>query len=374
MKKLALVGSSGSIGRQVLDVVRRYPDRYQIVTLSVNRSTDALLQQIEEFHPAFVAVADEGCRLPTVPAVRVGYGAQAVAEAAAYSGVDMSVIAVVGMCGLEPVLAAVRAEKTVALANKESLVAGGRLVTQTAREKNVSILPIDSEHSAVWQCLRFGGEVKRILLTASGGAYYGRKRAELVGITPEQAVRHPNWDMGKKISVDSATMMNKGLEIIEARWLFDTEKIDYIVHPQSIIHSMVEFTDGTVAAQLSNPSMDIPIQLALSYPDRLPSGTPPLDFSKNLTFFPPDEENFPLPAVCRAAMRKGGNLPCAVNAANEAAVQLFLSHKIRFTDIYDIVENALDADFIAAPSLADLHATFGDVFARAVRNNNGRTA
>lgn len=374
MKKLALVGSSGSIGRQVLDVVRRYPDRYQIVTLAVNRSTDVLLRQIEEFHPAFVAVADESCRLSAVPGVRVGYGAQAVAEAAAYSGADMSVIAVVGMCGLEPVLAAVRAGITVALANKESLVAGGRLVTQTAREKGVAILPIDSEHSAVWQCLRFGGAVKRILLTASGGAYYGRKRAELVDVTPEQAVKHPNWNMGKKISVDSATMMNKGLEIIEARWLFDTEKIDYIVHPQSIIHSMVEFVDGTVAAQLSNPSMDIPIQLALSYPDRLPSGTPPLDFGKSLTFFPPDEENFPLPAVCRAAMRKGGNLPCAVNAANEAAVGLFLSHKIRFTDIYDIVENALDTAYIAEPSLADLHATFGDVFARVVRNNNGRTA
>lgn len=372
MRTLAVIGSSGSIGRQVLDVVRRYPDKFRVAALSVYDSTDVLAEQIAEFRPTFAAVGNEArAKTPLkVPGCTVAYGADAVAAAAARTDVDMTVVSVVGMCGLRPVLSAIDAGKTVALANKESLVAGGALVMDAAKRKGVDILPIDSEHSAVWQCLRFGGAFKRIILTASGGAYYGRRRDKLADVTPEQAVRHPNWNMGRKISVDSATMMNKGLEIIEARWLFDAENIDYIVHPESIVHSMVEFTDGAVAAQMSVPSMDIPIQLALSYPERLPSGTPRLDFSKPLRFLPPDEENFPLPAVCRAALRAGGNRPCAVNAANEAAVQLFLSHKIRFTDIYDIVENALlSGDMIARPTERDIYATFDEMYARVMREH-----
>lgn len=370
MTRLAVIGSSGSIGRQVLDVVRRYPDRFSVAALSVYDSTDVLAEQIREFKPAFAAVGNADRRSASLSGCRIGFGAEAVAEAAAYPGADMAVVATVGMSGLRPVMAAIEAGKTIALANKESLVAAGALVTAAAARRGVDIRPIDSEHSAVWQCLRFGGAVRRILLTASGGPFFGRTRTELRDVTPEQAVRHPNWNMGQKISVDSATMMNKGLEIIEARWLFGTETIDYIVHRESIVHSMVEFVDGTIAAALSYPSMDIPIQLALGYPDRLPSGTPRLDFSKKLTFLPPDEQTFPLPAVCRAAMEKGGNIPCAVNAANEAAVRLFLSHKIRFTDIYDIVENALSyPGFTADPDLGDIYATFDAVYGKVMREH-----
>ena len=373
MKKLAVIGSSGSIGRQTLEVVRRYPEKFSVASLAVRESVGTLERQIREFRPTFAAVADESIAAGfprEICGCRVAFGAEAVAQAASVPEADMTVMAVVGMSGLRPVLAAIEAGKDIALANKESLVAAGAAVTSAAQKKCVKIIPVDSEHSAVWQCLRFGGDVRRIILTASGGPFRGMTRDRLREVSPEQAVRHPNWNMGKKISVDSATMMNKGLEIIEARWLFGTDKIDYVIHPESIIHSMVEFVDGAVAAQMSTPSMDITIQLALSYPDRLPSGTAPLAFDKNLTFMPPDEKNFPLPAVCREAMRKGGNIPCAVNAANEAAVKLFLSHKIRFTDIYDIVEKYLTyTGFTADPDTADIYATFDDVYSGVMREN-----
>lgn len=363
MKRLGLLGSTGSIGRQVLDVVRRYPDRFSVSALTAHRNVELLAAQAAEFRPSFVGVTGEKRE---VAGVRdVVYGRDALTEAATRDDVDVVVVAVVGMCGLSAVMAAIEAGKTVALANKESLVAGGELVMRAAAEHGVDILPIDSEHSAVWQCLSFGKTFKRIILTASGGPFFGQTRDFLRNVTPEQAVKHPNWNMGAKISVDSATMMNKGLEIIEAARLFATDRIDYIVHRESIIHSMVEFEDGTVAAQLAPPSMDIPIQLALSFPERLPSGTPAFDFSIPLTFHKPDEENFPMPALARESLRMGGNAPCVLNAANEAAVRLFLEHKIGFCDIYEIVRDALyTAPKVPSPTLDDVYATYAETVAK----------
>lgn len=368
MKKIAILGSSGSIGIQTLNVVRMHPDEFEIIALCVNKDIDTLRKQINEFHPKFAGISDENAYLKSKDLfsndITVFSGDNALCDIASLD-VDILVVAVVGMCGLRAVMCALSRGTTVALANKESLVAGGKLVTDTAARTGKRILPIDSEHSAVWQCLHCGSdrELKRIILTASGGPFYGRDRNFLQSVTPEMAVRHPTWNMGKKISVDSATMMNKALEIIEARWLFDTEKIDYIIHPQSIIHSMVEYIDGSIIAQIAKPSMELPIQYALSYPKRIQYDAVEFKFDKNLTFAEPDESVFPLPKLAKQVLSCGGNAPCVFNAANEAYVQLFLDNKIGFCDISINIENILNTwDFIQNPTIEDIYATFNEVY------------
>lgn len=373
MKKIALIGSTGSIGTQVLKIVRRYPQQFKIVALSANVNSSLLIEQSKEFNPEYVAIADESKFEEVRGALncKVLCGENSLPQAAVLSCPDLVVVSVVGMCGLKSVIAAAEAGIDIALANKESLVAGGELVMNLVKQKKINLYPIDSEHSAVWQCLSAGKreDVKRIILTASGGAYYGLQKNQLEDISPEQAIKHPNWSMGKKISVDSATMMNKGLELIEARWLFDTLSLDYIIHPQSIIHSMVEFADGAVIAQMGFPDMELPIQLALTYPKRLPAATPPYDFSKNLTFFKPDEEAFPLPKIAMSALKKGGNAPAIINSANEAAVSLFLNHKIGFLQIAEIVGEELEKQKITQnPNFFDIFETHKEVYNKLMMN------
>ena len=348
MTGVCVLGSTGSIGVQTLNVIRDYPDRFRAVALVCGGNAELLAKQANEFRPAFVGISDV-TKLDFLRGA-INYDCEICADpkaqeiAASLCETDVAVAAVVGLKGLNGVVAAIEAGKKVALANKETLVACGEYVMRLAKEKNAPILPVDSEHSAVFQCLECGrkANLRRIILTASGGPFRGRTRAELSGITPEQAVKHPNWSMGRKISVDSATMMNKGLEIIEARWLFDTEKIDYIIQPESIIHSMVEYADGSVIAQIAKPTMELPIRYALAYPERLAVDAPPFDFTKDIRFFEPDEVNFPMPAYAKNALDMGGTAPAILNAANEAAVELFLNRRIGFTDIFDVVKRATD--------------------------------
>ena len=337
---LSLLGSTGSIGEQTLDVVRRRG--YRVASLAANRSVDTLYRQALEFRPELVAVYDEAAaeelRARLRPeGIRVAAGEEGLCEAAALPGADVTLTAVVGMVGLRPTLEAIGAGKRIALANKETLVAGGDIVMERARAKGVPILPVDSEHSAIFQSMLGCAdrrEVRKLLLTASGGPFFGRKRKQLSQITPAEAVAHPNWKMGRKISVDSATLMNKGLELIEAMHLFSVppERIQVVVHRESVVHSMVEYVDGCVMAQLSSPDMRLPIQLALTYPERAELDLAPLDFAKlgSLTFAEPDEETFPALALCREAAVQGGSVPAALNGANEAAVALFLGEKIPF--------------------------------------------
>ena len=347
---VAILGCTGSIGKQTLDVVRQYKDEFRVCALVCGTDAVTLIKQAEEFRPEFVGIADETkrevlCEIGYKCEICAGENAQEIA--ASLSSVDIVVASVVGLSGLKGVIAAINAGKRVALANKETLVACGKYVTELAEKKHVEILPVDSEHSAIFQCLGGGRreDLKRLILTASGGPFRGAKsRDELKNVTPEQAVRHPNWSMGKKISVDSATMMNKGLEIIEARWLFGTENIDYIIQPESIIHSMVEFNDGTVVAQIAPTDMTLPIQYALTYPKRVASKYGNYKFDRPITFIEPNEEVFPMPGLAKAAMREGGTAPAILNAANEAAVALFLNGKIGFTDITSIAEHILDIE------------------------------
>lgn len=345
---VAILGCTGSIGKQTLDVVRQYKDEFRVCALVCGTDAVTLIKQAEEFRPEFVGIADETkrevlCEIGYKCEIFAGENAQEIA--ASLSSVDIVVASVVGLSGLKGVITAINAGKRVALANKETLVACGKYVTELAAKKHVEILPVDSEHSAIFQCLGGGRreDLKRLILTASGGPFRGAKsRDELKNVTPEQAVRHPNWSMGKKISVDSATMMNKGLEIIEARWLFGTENIDYVIQPESSIHSMVEFNDGTVVAQIAPTDMTLPIQYALTYPKRVASKYGNYKFDRPITFIEPNEEVFPLPRLAREAMREGGTAPAILNAANEAAVALFLDRKIGFTDITDIAEHILN--------------------------------
>lgn len=347
---VAILGCTGSIGKQTLDVVRQYKDEFRVCALVCGTDAVTLIKQAEEFRPEFVGIADETkrealCEIDYKCEICAGENAQEIA--ASLPSVDIVVASVVGLSGLKGVIAAINAGKRVALANKETLVACGKYVTELAAKKHVEILPVDSEHSAIFQCLGDGRreDLKRLILTASGGPFRGAKsRDELKNVTPEQAVRHPNWSMGKKISVDSATMMNKGLEIIEARWLFGTENIDYIIQPESIIHSMVEFNDGTVVAQIAPTDMTLPIQYALTYPKRVASKYGNYKFDRPITFIEPNEEVFPMPGLAKAAMREGGTAPAILNAANEAAVALFLNGKIGFTDITSIAEHILDIE------------------------------
>ncbi len=345
MKRIAIIGSTGYIGTQALQIVEKYPDKFKVAALTANSNSELLIAQAKKFKSDYAGIcnADEYRKVKDSLACEVGCGTECLKDAASVD-CDIVLVAVVGCVGLISVLAAIEKGTTIALANKEPLVAAGELVTKLAREKGVELLPVDSEHSAIWQCLRAGhkSDLKRLILTASGGPFYGYDKSKLFSVTPEDAVKHPTWQMGKKISVDSATMMNKGLEIIEARWLFDTLNIDYVIHPQSIIHSMVEFCDGSVIAQMSSPDMRLPIQTAFSYPERLESDVKPLDFC-NMTFLSPKEDLFPLPKVAKKCLQTGKTAPCVMNAANEAAVALFLNGKISFLQIGELVQKTLDA-------------------------------
>ncbi|MDY4675994.1 MAG: 1-deoxy-D-xylulose-5-phosphate reductoisomerase [Candidatus Borkfalkiaceae bacterium] len=349
MKKIALLGSTGSIGRQVLGVVDRYPEEYSVVALAANSSTKLLGEQIKKYKPLVAGLSDpanaaEITDLPKQTSLYLGENALihcVIPEA------DIVFVSVVGFCGLKAVLAALNMKKTVALANKEALVAGGELVMPLVAKNGVDIIPVDSEHSAIWQSLAFDKTrpFKKIILTASGGALRDLPIESLYSVTPEIALRHPNWNMGAKITIDCATMFNKGLEVMEAMWLYNAplEKIDVLIHPQSIVHSMVEYADNALIAQLAVPSMDIPIQLALSYPDRKASGVSALDLTKEpLTFMQMDHKRYPCFDIAINAAKTGGVYPCAASAANEVAVKLFLSGKIKFGEIADYISYATD--------------------------------
>ena len=364
-KQLVILGSTGSIGTQALEVAEQAG--YTVVGLAAARNVDAIEAQIRKFRPAYAALFDERAaadlrvRVADLP-VLVLAGMEGLCSLASLPEADMILNAVVGMVGLQPTMAALEARKDVALANKETLVAGGAFVTRAAEENGVRLLPVDSEHSAIFQCLQGcppgDRALKRIILTASGGPFFGKTRRELEGVRPADALRHPNWSMGRKITIDSASMMNKGLELIEARWLFDVppERIDIVVHRESIIHSLIEYDDNAVLAQLGVPDMRIPIQYALTYPARQPSPVLQLrleDWGK-LTFYAPDNETFPAMDMARQALRLGGVYPAALNAANEVAVEAFLEERIGFLDIPWLVGDTLDMSLPAPGSVADV--------------------
>lgn len=359
MKGIALLGSTGSIGTQSLDVCRMHG--YRVVCLTANHRVDLMEAQIREFRPDLVSMmdpvaADDLRTRVADTGTKVLSGMDGLIECATYSGADTVLNAVVGMVGLQPTLAAIQAKKTLALANKETLVAGGHLVTNTAKAYGVNILPVDSEHSAIFQCLQGSpekGAVKKLILTASGGPFFGKTLAELENVTAADALKHPNWDMGAKITIDSATMMNKGLEFIEAKWLFDMpiDAIDIVVHRESVVHSAIAYQDNSVIAQLGVPDMRIPIQYALTYPQRLPSPVQELSFVDygKLTFYAPDYDTFRCINVCKDAITAGGLRPAAANGANEESVRLFLNGKIKFTDIAVLNRAAMEA----CPQVAD---------------------
>lgn len=352
MKTISVLGSTGSIGKNTLDVVSRHPDKFRIAALAVRNNIELLQQQIEVFKPDVVAVYEESAAETLrgkYPDIKVLTGEDGLVEAAALESVDMVVSAIVGSPGLLPTYEAIKAGKDIALATKEALVMAGKIIMSEAAKNNVRILPVDSEHSAVFQCLdgRDMNEVGKIILTASGGAFLRKSIQDLKAVTPSDALKHPNWDMGRKITIDSATLMNKGLEVIEAYWLFNVplEKIGVVIHPQSIIHSMVEFIDGSVIAQLSVPDMKGPISYALSYPERFGDILSPLDLAKvgELTFEEPDTEKYPALSLTYDALRAGGTMLCVLNAANEVAVEAFLEENIMYTDIARVVSGTMAA-------------------------------
>jgi 1-deoxy-D-xylulose-5-phosphate reductoisomerase len=352
MKRLAILGSTGSIGQQALDVIRTFPDQFQAEVLTADTNIELLAAQAIEFLPNAVVIANEKyypqlCSMLAKVPVKVFTGTSALVDVVAFDTVDMVLTAMVGFAGLKPTLSAIRNGKHVALANKETLVVAGDLVTRLAFQHQVNILPVDSEHSAIFQCL--AGErlnkPRKLIITGSGGPFKGFTARQLESVTPEAALQHPTWKMGKKITIDSATLMNKGLEMIEAHWLFSMppQQIEVLIHPQSVIHSMVEFADGSVKAQLGLPDMRLPIQYALSYPFRLESVAPRVDFSRlgQFSFQPPDTSVFRCLALAYEAIDRGGNMPCVLNAANEIAVQAFLNQQIGFTSIASIVEKCM---------------------------------
>ncbi len=358
IKRLAVLGSTGSIGQQTLEVVHALPHRFRIVGLAAGKNVALLSKQIDEFKPSFVYYQNEKAQTQLA---KGDYELLSLEEIATHQQVDTVVIATSGTSGLLPTLAAVKAGKTVALANKESLVMAGELITQEAKLNKARILPVDSEHSAIWQCLRGENqETAKIILTASGGPFLGYSASQLKEITTEQALKHPSWQMGKKVTIDSATLMNKGLEVIEAHWLFNApfDNINVLIHPQSIIHSMVEFADGSVKALLSHPDMRLPIQHALSYPERLSNPHLPRinwDTINKLTFEQPDFDTFPCLKLAIEAGRKGGTYPTALCSADEIAVDFFLSQRIGFTDIAHLVERILEQhQSITNPTLENI--------------------
>ena len=368
-KQIAILGSTGSIGRQALEVIAANRNRFQVYALTANNNVDLLVQQARTFTPNVVCIANEKHyatlkqQLEDLP-IKVFAGSDAIDQVVQMQGVDIVLAAMVGYAGLKPTIAAIEAGKIIALANKETLVVAGELICDLANRHNVPILPVDSEHSAIFQCLagEYNNSIERLILTASGGPFRQKSLDELKSVMPAQALKHPNWDMGAKITIDSATMMNKGFEVIEAKWLFgvNPKQIDVVVHPQSIIHSMVEFADGSIKAQLGMPDMRLPIQYAFTYPMRISSKFPRLDFStySQLTFEKPDTKRFRNLAFAYKAMESGGNMPCIVNAANEVVVAAFLENKIGFLQMSDIIETVMaKADFVKNPSYDDYVAT-----------------
>ena len=378
-KRIAILGSTGSIGSQTLDVVRQHPDRFEVRVITAGGNAALLTEQALEFSVPHAVICDESkygavrsALAGTVTEVHAGI--EAACNLVTGEDVDIVVASMVGFSGLRPTLAAIRAGKDIALANKETLVAAGSVVMAEAKRHGVKILPVDSEHSAIFQCLQGaqGNAPARIHLTASGGPFRTWTRERIAAAGKDLALQHPNWNMGAKITIDSATMMNKGFEVIEAKWLFDVEpeRIHVVVHPESVIHSMVEFADGAVLAQLGCPDMREPIQLALSYPQRLSLNNKKLDFSTlgSLTFFEPDLDKFPCLRLAFEAIGRGGNIPCALNAANEAAVAGYLQDRIGFYDIASVAADALACtEFVADPALDDIFATNEEAFAHAQR-------
>lgn len=368
-KNIAILGSTGSIGTQALEVIRANPDAFAIEVLTGNGNADLLIKQAIEFDPNTVVIADESkyqyVKDALIPYdIKVFAGNKAITEVVQMDSIDTVLAAIVGYAGLESTISAIKAGKQIALANKETLVVAGDLVTALAKEKGVNLYPVDSEHSAIFQCLagEFHNPIEKIYLTASGGPFRGKDTAFLSRVKKEQALKHPNWEMGAKITIDSASLMNKGLEVIEAKWLFGlkTEQIDVIVHPQSIVHSIVQFADGSMKAQMGLPDMKLPIQYAIGYPNRMKSDFPRFDFMKHpqLTFEPADTKTFRNLALAFQAMNTGGNAPCILNAANEIAVAAFLQDKIGFLQMSDVVEKCLQtATLVAKPSYADYVAS-----------------
>ena len=368
-RRIAILGSTGSIGRQTLDVVRQHPDLFQVELLTANNSVDLLVAQAKEFDANSVVICNESHYREVADAlqddgIKVFAGIGSACDLVAGDNIDIVVASMVGFSGLAPTVAAVKAGKIIALANKETLVAAGSVVMELSRKYNAPILPVDSEHSAIFQCLLAaqGNALSRIHLTASGGPFRTWDKERIASATKDMALKHPNWNMGAKITIDSATMMNKGFEVIEAKWLFDVEpdRIHVVVHPESIIHSMVEFEDGAVIAQLGHPDMREPIQFALGFPKRLPLNNRKLDFASigSLSFAEPDIDRFPALGLAFEAIRRGGNIPCVLNAANEAAVAAYLKDRIGFYDIARVAEECMaGADFAANPTLDDIFAS-----------------
>lgn len=368
-KRLAILGSTGSIGRQTLETVDSYPDLYEVYMITANNQIDILIEQARKYQPEVVIIANEAHyaalreALSDLP-IKVYAGAEAIADAVTISDIDVVVTAMVGYAGLQPTIRAIKAGKTIALANKETLVVAGELITRLAMEYRAPIIPVDSEHSAIFQCLVGEGDnpIEKIILTASGGPFRLHTKEQLLNVTRADALRHPNWSMGNKITIDSATLMNKGFEMIEAKWLFGVEpsRIEVVVHPQSIVHSMVEFADGAVKAQLGTPDMKLPIRYALSYPNRLVSTDRKLTLADyaTLTFERPDTERFPLLQYAFDAIAQGGNVPCVMNAANEIAVAAFLADNIKFCQIAETVAHVMQQiAYVGSPSYEDYVAT-----------------
>lgn len=372
-KKVAIIGSTGSIGKQALEVIEHHKDRLCVEMLTANSQADLLIEQALRFDPNAVVIADNNQYKKVKEAlastdIKVFAGQEALEDIVQMETIDIVLTAIVGFAGLRPTIKAIEAKKPIALSNKETLVVGGELITKLSIENSVPIIPVDSEHSAIFQCLagEFYNPIEKIILTASGGPFLGKTKDELNNITPKQALNHPNWVMGNKVTIDSATLMNKGLEVIEAKWLFDlsVDKIEAVIHPQSVIHSMVEFEDGSVKAQMGLADMRLPIQYALTYPERLKTNFPKfniLDFP-NLSFLKPDMETFPCLGLAYQAIQKGGNMPTIMNAANEIAVEAFLRGVIGFLEIPEIIANAMSKyNFIAKANVNDFFETDKEV-------------
>ncbi|HEX5168421.1 MAG TPA: 1-deoxy-D-xylulose-5-phosphate reductoisomerase [Cyclobacteriaceae bacterium] len=364
-KHIAILGSTGSIGTQALEVIASHPDYFEVEVLTAQNNADVLIEQAIRFKPNAVVIANEQHYQKVKAAldallIKVYTGTNALASVVQMDSVDLVLTALVGYAGLWPTIKAIEAGKTIALANKETLVVAGELITNLAREKGVNIYPVDSEHSAIFQCIvgEFHNKIEKIVLTASGGPFRGKKKHELATVTKSQALKHPNWTMGAKVTIDSATLMNKGLEVIEAKWLFglSSRQVEVVIHPQSIIHSMVQFEDGSIKAQMGLPDMRLPIQFAMTYPDRLRTNFPRFDFANyaSLTFEQPDTETFRNLALAFEALDRGGNVPCVLNAANEVAVKSFLEEKISFLEMSLLVEQCLTkVDYIRNPRYED---------------------
>jgi 1-deoxy-D-xylulose-5-phosphate reductoisomerase len=368
-KHVAILGSTGSIGTQALDVIEANQDLFEVEVLTANSNSELLIQQALKHKPNAVVIANENKYNEVKDAlgssdIKVYAGVESLSQVVEMDTIDVVLTALVGYSGLKPTINAIKAKKSIALANKETLVVAGSLITALAKENGVNIYPVDSEHSAIFQCLvgEFHNPIEKIYLTASGGPFRGWKKDKLISVSKQQALKHPNWDMGAKITIDSASLMNKGLEVIEAKWLFGLkeEQIDVIVHPQSIIHSIVQFEDGSMKAQMGLPDMKLPIQYALGYPQRIKSNFPRFDFMEypNLTFEKPDVETFRNLSLAYKAMSKGGNMACVLNAANEVVVEAFLKDKIGFLEMSDVIENCMEkSTFVAVPTYDDFVST-----------------